>query len=80
MASVLQKIKSKLIDKTSDVLSIVQRLKANRVIRQANADVSVLKADRKSGGNPITPDPSSTAWQTRSLANDVRYRRGAPMK
>ena len=80
MASVLQKIKSKIIDKSSDVLSIVPRMRANRVMRQAASDVDLVKADRASGGNVIAPNANDPKWQTRSLANDVRYRRGASMK
>ena len=80
MATVLQKIKGKLIDKTSDVLSIVPRLKAKKVIRQANIDYHALKEDHKSGNNFIAPDSSNVAWQNRSLANDARYRRGYQMK
>lgn len=79
MATVLQKIKNKIIDKTSDVLSLPAQIRSGRVARKADADVVNLKADRASGGNAIAPDPTNPAYQTRALANDARYRRGAKM-
>lgn len=77
MVTMLDKIKTKIVDKTSDVLSLPARLRANRITRGADRDVAVLKKDRASGGNFIEPDATNPAFQTRSLANDVRYRRGA---
>lgn len=76
MATIAQMVKNKIIDKTSDVLSLPSKMRANRVARQATADVAVLKKDRASGGNFIEPSASSPTFRTRSLANDVRYRRG----
>ncbi len=75
MATITQMIKNKIVDSTSDVLSLPARMRANRVSRKANADVAVLKKDRASGGNFIEPDANNPAFQTRSLADDVRYRR-----
>lgn len=80
MVTILQKIKNKIIDKTADVLSLPAKLKSERVMRQASADAMALKKDRESGGNYIEPDATNPAWRARSLANDVRYRRGAPLK
>jgi len=74
---ILQTIKNKIIDKTSDVLSLPARLKAGREMRQADSDVKILKKDAETGGNYIAPDASDPKWRTRSLANEVRQRRGA---
>jgi len=80
MATIMKTIKNKIVDKTSDVLSLPARIRSGRVQRQANADISVLKSDRASGGNAIAPDATNPAFQTRALADDVRYRRGGAMK
>ncbi len=70
-------IKNKIIDKTSDVLSLPARLKSGRVQRQANYDVKVLKADRASGGNAPEPyDQSNPAFRDRMNAIGVRARLG----
>ncbi len=73
---IIASIKNKIIDKTSDVLSLPARMRANRISRQADSDVAILKKDAESGGNYIEPDSQNPAWRTRSLANEVRYRRG----
>lgn len=72
--SILQTIKNKIIDKTSDVMALPARISAGRQIRQANSDTAVLKKDAESGGNYIEPDATNPAWRTRSLANEVRDR------
>lgn len=74
---ILQTIKNKIIDKTSDVLSLPARLRAKREIRQSASDTKILKKDAETGGNYIAPDASDPKWRTRSLANEVRERRGA---
>lgn len=75
MANVLQTIKNKIIDSTADVLSLPAKIKQNRVARQASVDTAALQADRKTGGNAITPDANSPAFQNRVLADDARFRR-----
>lgn len=73
----IRKVKDKVIDKTATVVAntFMGGGKANRMIRQADKDIAILKEDRKYGGNFIEPDPTNPAFQTRSLANEVRYRR-----
>lgn len=77
MANILQRIKSKIIDKTSDVMTIPARARVRRIANQVKSDINALKEDRGSGGNFIEPDPTSKAFQVRTLANDVRFRRGS---
>ena len=74
---IIQKVKDKVIDATASAIaySTMGGRKYKRQQVQAENDIKILKADRASGGNPIEPDPTSKAWQTRSLANDVRFRR-----
>lgn len=76
MVNMLQKIKSKLVEKTSDVLSYPARAKAGRQIRQANSDYKTLKADPE--GPVVGPlDQSNPNFRKRVSANQVRFSRGA---
>lgn len=50
-----QKIKTKVIDVASDVMSAPARMKANRMIRQTNQDVKAIKAYQAIKGKPIEP-------------------------
>lgn len=70
-----QTIKNKIIDKTSDVMSLPARISSNRVQRQANYDVKTLKADRERGGNqPYPNDESNPQFRTQMNAMEVRDR------
>lgn len=74
---IFQKAKEKVIDATASAIAYntMGGRKYKRMAVQAENDIKLLKEDRASGGNPIEPDPTSKQWQTRSLANDVRFRR-----
>lgn len=76
---ILQKMKSKIIGKTSDILSLPSRMKSNRVQRQANYDVKTLKDDRanKEAGyvyNPNEGDHTDPKFRTAVEAIHVRDR------
>jgi hypothetical protein len=73
--ALIQKIKKGIVNVGSDVLSYPARAKAKRVMRQANYDVRVLKADRERGGNmPYPADESNPQFRTMVQANEVRDR------
>lgn len=69
-------LKKKVIGVTSDILSAPARMKANRVIKQADSDVKILKEARAYDNAPNFNDDGSVtdAFKVRSLASDVKDR------
>ncbi len=72
----LQKIKSKLVNKTADVLSYPARRQARNSMKQSDYDLKTLKADTE---GPVSGplDESNPNFRKRVDANLVRFRRGA---
>jgi hypothetical protein len=78
---IIQSIKNKIIDKTSDVMSLPARIKANTMMRQSANDVKTLKADRERGGNqPYPNDESNPQFRTQMNAIEVRNRLSRKVK
>ena len=64
-------------NRVSDVLSLPSRLKAKKVMKQADKDVSVFKKARMYKDTPdfdYKDNPMKDAINARSEANEVRYR------
>lgn len=79
MKRVISKIKSGIVDATSDIISAPARMKSNRAIRQSSYDTKVLKADRanKQSGyryNPNEGDYTDPKFRTSVEAIGVRER------
>lgn len=75
MANIISKIKKGIINATANVISAPAQIRAYRQIKQSNADVKMLKADRAIKGKPIEPyDESNPDFRTRMNAIGVRTR------
>lgn len=76
MVNMLQKIKSKIIDKTADAISYPARRQARNSIKQSDYDLKTLKADPE---GPVSGplDESNPNFRKRVQANQVRFSRGA---
>jgi len=73
--SFISKVKAKVIDKASDVLSMPARMRANRIIRESGEDAKAIKAYRAIRGKPIEPfDESNPDFRTRANAIQAEFR------
>lgn len=76
LSGILSKAKNQVINTTADIISIPTKLKARKIMKQADSDVKILKLARSYDNAPDKNDDGTftDAYKARSLARDVKER------